>query len=92
VASGGALLLAGVLLSFFGRIAPVAPTALPHAPAAAPLIGLSYGVVPGVLLVAATLMILPYKLNRKSLHVIQTQLAERRNAESGKLSAAAGSQ
>jgi GPH family glycoside/pentoside/hexuronide:cation symporter len=75
VASGGALVLAGLMLSFFGRIAPAAS---PKAPAAAAYIGLSYGVVPGLLLVAATLMILPYKLNRSSLRKIQVQLAERR--------------
>src|SRR3984885_3927518 len=75
VASGGALVLAGLLLSFFGRLAPAAS---PQAPAAAPYIGLSYGLVPGILLVAATLMILPYKLNRASLRAIQSQLAERR--------------
>jgi len=75
VASGGALILAGLLLSFFGRLAPAAS---PQAPAAASYIGLSYGVVPGILLVAATLMILPYKLNRASLHSIQRQLSERR--------------
>jgi GPH family glycoside/pentoside/hexuronide:cation symporter len=75
VASGGALVLAGLLLSFFGRLAPAAS---PQAPAAASYIGLSYGLVPGILLVAATLMILPYKLNRSSLRAIQGQLAERR--------------
>ena len=75
VASGGALILAGLLLSFFGRLAPAAS---PQAPAAASYIGLSYGVVPGILLVAATLMILPYKLNRTTLHSIQRQLSERR--------------
>ena len=77
VASGGALILAGLLLSFFGRLAPAAS---PQAPAAASYIGLSYGVVPGILLVAATLMILPYKLNRASLHSIQRQLSERRTS------------
>jgi GPH family glycoside/pentoside/hexuronide:cation symporter len=86
VASGGALVLAGLLLSFFGRLAPAAS---PQAPAAAGYIGLSYGLVPGVLLVAATLMILPYKLNRNSLRAIQRQLVERRNEESHKLSVAA---
>jgi len=75
VASGGALVLAGLLLSFFGHLAPAAS---PKAPAAAPYIGLAYGVVPGILLVAATLMILPYRLNRGSLRAIQGQLAERR--------------
>jgi GPH family glycoside/pentoside/hexuronide:cation symporter len=75
VASGGALLLAGLLLSFFRRLAPPAS---PQAPAAAGYIGLAYGVVPGVLLVAATLMILPYRLSRASLRTIQSQLAERR--------------
>jgi GPH family glycoside/pentoside/hexuronide:cation symporter len=76
VASGGALVLAGFLLSFFGRLAPAASA---KAPAAAGYIGLSYGVIPGLLLVAATLMILPYKLNRSSLRRIQVELAERRN-------------
>ena len=85
VASGGALVLAGLLLSFFGRIAPAAA---PQAPAAAGYIGLSYGLVPGVLLVAATLMILPYKLNRGALRAIQNQLAER-HEESLKLNVAA---
>jgi len=89
VASGGALVLAGLLLSFFGRLAPAAS---PQAPAAAPYIGLSYGLVPGILLVGATLLILPYKLNRGSLDAIQSQLAERRAEEAGKLSTAAGSQ
>jgi glycoside/pentoside/hexuronide:cation symporter, GPH family len=79
VASGGALILAGLLLSFFGRLAPAAS---PQAPAAASYIGLSYGLVPGILLVAATLMILPYKLNRGSLRSIQSQLAERRSVPS----------
>jgi GPH family glycoside/pentoside/hexuronide:cation symporter len=77
VASGGALVLAGLALSFFGRIAPAASA---KAPAAAPFIGLSYGVIPGVLLFAATLMILPYKLSRGSLGTIQGQLAERLGA------------
>jgi GPH family glycoside/pentoside/hexuronide:cation symporter len=76
VASGGALVLAGLVLSFFGRIAPATSA---QAPATAPFIGLAYGVVPGVLLLAATLMILPYKLNRGKLGTIQGQLAERRN-------------
>ena len=75
IASGGALLCAGLLLSFFRHLAPAAS---PQAPAAAPYIGLSYGVIPGVLLIAATLMILPYKLNRAALRAIQSQLAERR--------------
>ena len=86
VASGGALMLAGLLLSFFGRLAPAAS---PQAPAASSYIGLSYGVVPGVLLVAATLMILPYRLNRDSLRGILRRLAERRSQESRKLSVTA---
>lgn len=85
VASGGALVLAGLLLSFFGRLAPAAS---PQAPASAGYIGLSYGLIPGILLVAATLMILPYRLNRNSLRTIQGQLAERHRLESSKLSVA----
>jgi Na+/melibiose symporter-like transporter len=79
VASGGALILAGLLLSFFGRLAPAAS---PQAPAASAYIGWSYGLVPGILLIAATLMILPYKLNRSALRAIQSRLAVQRNAES----------
>jgi len=78
VASGGALLLAGLLLSLFRHLAP--PDS-PQASAAAPYIGLSYGIIPGCLLLAATLMILPYRLNRASLRTIQSQLAERRSSE-----------
>jgi GPH family glycoside/pentoside/hexuronide:cation symporter len=78
VASGGALLLAGLLLSLFRHLAP--PDS-PQASAAAPYIGLSYGIIPGCLLLAATLMILPYRLNRASLRTIQSQLAERRPSE-----------
>jgi glycoside/pentoside/hexuronide:cation symporter, GPH family len=77
VASGGALLLAGLLLSIFGRLAPAASS---QAPAAAPYIGVAYGLVPGVLLLGATLAILPYRLNRASLRAIQERLAARRSA------------
>jgi|SRR5579871_887732 len=72
ISSGGALLLAGVLLSLLGQIAP---GAAPGQRVAAPYIGLMYGAVPGTLLVLASLLILPYRLDRRSLAAIQERRA-----------------
>jgi len=83
VASGGALFLAGLILSAFGGMTP---TSAHQAPAAAPYIGVAYGLVPGVLLLAATLMILPHRLNRRALQAIHDELANRRSVEPNKVS------
>ena len=49
-----------------------------HPPAAVPYVGLFYGAVPAALLVVSLLLILPYRLNRRTVHDIQQQLAVRR--------------
>lgn len=77
IASGGALLLAGLLLNFFVHLAPSASTQTPQA---VERIGLLYGPLPGVLLIAAALLIVPYGLDRRAVQSVQEQLMERRRA------------
>jgi Na+/melibiose symporter-like transporter len=50
-----------------------------NAPAAIPFVGLLYGAVPAALLLLSLVLILPYRLNRRTAHAIQRQLAARRN-------------
>ena len=81
IAAGGALLFAGGLLAVFRRLSPGAAFGMPgHPPAAVSYVGLLYGAVPAVLLAVALLLILPYRLNRRTVHGIQQQLAARRTA------------
>jgi Na+/melibiose symporter-like transporter len=49
------------------------------APAATPYLGILYGAVPAVLLMVSLLFIVPYRLNRKTVHGIQRELAARRS-------------
>ena len=77
IAAGGALLVGGVLLSLFGK--------LPHgaglgakAPAAAPYLGLLYGVVPALFLLVALVLVLPYRLDRRTVSDLQGRLAAQR--------------
>jgi len=76
IAAGGALLLSGTLLSLFGKLSHGAPQG---APAATPYLGILYGAVPAVLLMVSLLFIIPYRLNRKTVHGIQRELAARRS-------------
>jgi glycoside/pentoside/hexuronide:cation symporter, GPH family len=78
VAAGGALFLAGMLLSVFGKLSHAAPS-VAGAPAAAPYLGLLYGAVPAALLAISLLFILPYRLDRRTVHGMQQQLAARRS-------------
>jgi Na+/melibiose symporter-like transporter len=75
IAAGGALGLAGALLSVFGKISHGAP---PGAPAATPYLGVLYGAVPAVLLLCSIACIIPYRLNRRTVHAMQGELAARR--------------
>jgi GPH family glycoside/pentoside/hexuronide:cation symporter len=75
IASGGALLLAGILLNFFVRLTPGAAT---QTATTIERLGMVYGPLPGLLLVAAALLIVPYKLDRRAVSEIQERLAERR--------------
>jgi len=77
IAAGGALFLAGVLLSAFGKLSHGAPSG---APAATPYLGVLYGAVPAILLLVSLLFIIPYRLDRRTVHGIQLELAARRNA------------
>jgi glycoside/pentoside/hexuronide:cation symporter, GPH family len=89
IAAGGALFLAGQLLSLLGKLVPVPATgpaiALAGtpatAPAATPYLGLLFGVVPAILLLVSLVFILPYHLDRRAVHAIQRQLAERGKSE-----------
>ncbi|MGH9593891.1 MAG: MFS transporter, partial [Bryobacteraceae bacterium] len=74
IGSGGALLIAGLLLNFFVHLAPAASS---QSPAAIERLGMVYGPLPGVMLVAAALLIVPYGLDRKAVQNIQEQLARR---------------
>jgi len=79
VASGGALLLAGGLLTVFGKLSHGTAAGTPGAaPAATPYLGLLYGTVPAALLLISLLFMLPYRLDRRTVQGIQHQLAPRR--------------
>ena len=70
IAAGGALLVAGALLGVFRRLSP--GQAFRHARAIRrphPVyVGLLYGAVPAALLVLSLILILPYRLNRRTVH------------------------
>jgi GPH family glycoside/pentoside/hexuronide:cation symporter len=71
IASGGALLLSGVLLSRFIHLAPGQGAQGPHV---AERIGLSYGLAPGILMGAGVLVMLQFRLDRKTVLGIQGRL------------------
>ncbi len=68
IASGGALLLSGVLLSRFIQLVPKQDAQTAEV---ARRIGLSYGIVPGILLALGIAVILRFGLNRQRLTEIQ---------------------
>src|SRR5271155_3081163 len=82
IAAGGALFLAGSLLSALGKLAHAPAPTLAGAPAATPYLGLLYGAVPALLLLISLLFILPYRLDRRAVHGIQRQLAARGKSDS----------
>jgi GPH family glycoside/pentoside/hexuronide:cation symporter len=71
IASGGALLISGTLLSHFIHLAPGDQA---QGPDVAARIGISYGMVPGILLALAIALILRFSLNRKKVADIQARL------------------
>jgi GPH family glycoside/pentoside/hexuronide:cation symporter len=89
IAAGGALFLAGQLLSLLGKLVPVPATgraialagaaAAAGPPAATPYLGLLFGGVPALLLLVSLIFILPYRLDRRAVHAIQRQLADRKS-------------
>ena len=74
ISSGGALLVSGVLLSHFIHLAPGDQA---QGPQVAERIGISYGLVPGILLAAAALLILRFRLDRRKVADIQARLRSR---------------
>ena len=78
IASGVALLLAGVLLNFFVGLEPGAAS---QTATAVERLGLLFGLLPGLMLVIAVSFILPYGLNRRAVRSIQQQLVDRRKEQ-----------
>ena len=81
MAAGGALFLAGQLLSVLGKLTQTPANILAGAPAITPYLGLLYGGVPALLLLISLIFILPYRLDRRAVHRIQQQLAARSKGE-----------
>jgi Na+/melibiose symporter-like transporter len=77
IAAGGALLFAGVLLSLFGKLGHSAGFS-GQAPTVAPYLGVLYGLVPAALLLIALALVLPYRLDRRTVNDLQRQLAGQR--------------
>jgi glycoside/pentoside/hexuronide:cation symporter, GPH family len=78
IAAGGALFLAGVLLTVFRKLSHGGSFGAPGAPpAAVPYLGLIYGAVPAVLLLISLISIFSYRLDRRAVHAIQQKLAAR---------------
>ncbi len=71
IASGGALLLSGLLLSHFIHLTPGQGAQGPHV---AERIGLSYGLAPGILMGAALLALTQFRLDRRTVREIQKKL------------------
>ncbi|MGO4880576.1 MAG: hypothetical protein ACLP59_07120, partial [Bryobacteraceae bacterium] len=69
--------LSGSLLTLFGKLSHEVPKG---APAATPYLGILYGAVPAALLMVSLIFIIPYRLNRATVHQIQRDLAKRRAA------------
>ena len=74
IAAGCALLLAGLLLSLFGKMPKGAGLSV-QASTAAPYLGWLYGVIPAVLLLGALVLVLPYRLDRRTVTDLQRRLA-----------------
>ncbi len=74
LASGGALLLSGVLLSRFVHLAPGTEIQTPRV---IERIGISYGIIPGLLLVCAIALVMRFRLDRRTVLDIQRRLRER---------------
>jgi GPH family glycoside/pentoside/hexuronide:cation symporter len=77
LASGGGLLLSGLLLSRFVHLAPGTEV---QSGGVIERIGISYGIVPGLLLVSAIALVMRFRLDRSTVLDIQRRLSERRVA------------
>lgn len=73
IAAGASLLFAGILLDYFVRLVPgVAPDST-----ATLRIGVIYGLLPGLLLAGPALLLAGYRLDRKAVLRIQSELRQR---------------
>jgi len=93
IAAGGALFLAGILLTVFRKLSHgvvvsahggalgthIIPLATQAPPVDIPYVGLLYGPVPAVLILISLISILSYRLDRRTAHGVQQQLAARAN-------------
>jgi Na+/melibiose symporter-like transporter len=78
IAAGGALFLAGQLLSLFRRFSHGVAVGTKGAPPVdIGYLGILFGAVPAFLILLSLASLLTYKLDRRSVHNIQRQLAER---------------
>jgi GPH family glycoside/pentoside/hexuronide:cation symporter len=91
IAAGGALFLAGILLTVFRKLSHgvvvsahggalgthVIPLGAQAPPVDVPYLGLLYGPVPAVLILISLISILSYRLDRRTAHGVQQQLAAR---------------
>ena len=80
IAAGGALFLAGILLTVFRKLSHGVP-----APGGPPLdiayIGILYGPVPAALILISLVSLFSYRLDRRAAHAVQQQLAARAKLE-----------
>lgn len=80
ISAGGALFLAGLLLTVFKKLSTGPAAGGPGAPpVAVPYLGILYGAVPAALLLISLLSLFSYRLDRRTVHGIQQQLAARRH-------------
>jgi glycoside/pentoside/hexuronide:cation symporter, GPH family len=72
IASGFAVLLAGVLLQYFVRLAPASAVQTPDTVGR---LSLLFGLAPGLMLIGSLILIMPYNLGRSATREIQRRLA-----------------
>jgi GPH family glycoside/pentoside/hexuronide:cation symporter len=78
IAAGGALFLAGLLLTVFRKLSHGEPFGAAGAPPVAiPYVGILYGAVPAVLIMISLISLLSYRLDRRAVHSVQRELAAR---------------
>jgi Na+/melibiose symporter-like transporter len=75
VAAASAVVIGGLLVDLFVRLAP---GQVEQTPLTVLRIGLAYGLAPAALLVVAALVVFGYRLNRRQVEAIQTELRSRR--------------
>jgi GPH family glycoside/pentoside/hexuronide:cation symporter len=77
IAAGGALFLAGLLLTVFRKLSHEAASGVGAPPVDIPYIGMLYGAVPAVLILISLVSLFTYRLDRRAAHGVQQQLAAR---------------